>query len=179
MLFEIPVVPSYAYVCLQSSPPLAALLGGIVRFPPDQRSLSYKDLLCTGEDRANICELFSAIGEKGEFGLLLDRTHLKQLGAQFSHVHPLKVLETIFINPEIKRSMPSIFTDYFKRSGIMNGLGPSLTREAEKGTLDKYLPDFGKELGVSVDALRMLCAVRDWDGLMYYLMQQEIRQNTN
>lgn len=67
--------------------------------------------------------------------------------------------------------MPNIFDDYFKRNGFLEGLGPSLTREAEKGKLDPYLNDFAAELNIPVNQIRTYFQTRDWENLVRYLIQ--------
>ena len=63
-----------------------------------------------------------------------------------------------------------VWNDHFKRNGFLDGLAPSLTREAEKGKLDQYLKDFAAEVGVTVENIRPYFDVRDWENLVLYLI---------
>ncbi len=67
--------------------------------------------------------------------------------------------------------MSYIWDDYFKRNGFLDGLGPSLFREAEKGKLDLYLEPFAKEIGLQKEDLKPYTDVHDWENLVLYLIQ--------
>ena len=104
---------------------------------------------------------------------MLKQDTMRRLGAQICHVHPLKFLETIFINPRLRRCVPLILDDTFKRSAFMDGLGESMTRESQKGTLEKYLPEFIAKIGGTTElkGLQPFCKSRDWDGFINYLVE--------
>lgn len=137
----------------------------IVRIPPGgQKDPAYKNLICTEEDKALIFELITTLSDNSKFTLLMKQSHLRQLGAQINHVHPFKFLGAIFSHPRLKTGMRNVFDDYFKRNGFMDGLGPSLSREASKGKLFQYLDDFAAEVNVSSTALKELFGSRNWAG---------------
>ncbi|HSX26946.1 MAG TPA: hypothetical protein VLE89_08085 [Chlamydiales bacterium] len=144
----------------------------IIKIPPaGGGEIGYKDLICTEQDKANIYEIITTLSENGKLSLLFKQDHLKQLGTQINHVHPLKFLSTIFSNPRLRYCMYDIFDDYFKRNGFMDGLGPSLQKESEKGKLDPLLSDFAKEVNVAPELLRPHFQARDWENLVRKLMQ--------
>ncbi len=144
----------------------------IIKFPPGgEKQLTYLDLICTDQDKSNIYEIITTMSDNGKLSLLLKQGHLKQLGAQINHVHPLKFMSTIFSNPRLKMCMPEIFDDYFKRNGFMDGLGPSLERESEKGKLIQFLNDFASEVNVNPESIRGFFLARDWENLVRFLMQ--------
>jgi len=145
----------------------------IIKFPPSgEKTVTYQELICTDQDKANIYEIITTLADNGKLSLLLKSGHLKQLGAQINHVHPLKFMSTIFSNPRLRMCMPDIFNDYFKRNGFMDGLGPSLERESDKGKLEQYITDFAAELNVMPDGLRDFFKARDWENLVRHLMMQ-------
>ena len=120
--------------CFIAAMPLQAS-ASIIKFPPKETKTEtgYKDLVCTEQDKSNIYELITTMAENGKLSLLLKKSYLEQIGAQINHVHPLKFLAAIFSNPRLKMCMIDIFNDYFKRNGLMDGLAPSLQKEAERG----------------------------------------------
>ena len=158
----------FQYFANHKSSPFAS----IIKFPPvGGQKDTYKDLTCTDQDKANIFELITAMAENGKLSLLLKQSYLKNIGAQINHVHPMKFLGAIFSNPRLKECMVEIFDDYFKRNGFMDGLGPSLTREADKGKIEPYLNDFAAEVKIPADKLRPFFQSRDWEELVRFLMQ--------
>ncbi|HEX2582518.1 MAG TPA: hypothetical protein VHL30_00180, partial [Chlamydiales bacterium] len=148
-------------------------LAVVVKIPPAKaQDEAYGELVCTEQDQSHITEIIKIMSENGKLGLLFRQNHLKQLGAQINHVHPLKFLETIFSNPESKASMRDIFEDYFKKTGFLDGLGPSLSREMEKGKLMQYVEDFSKTVGVSAEGIRPYFQTGDWEALVRYLINE-------
>ena len=169
-MHDTPTPPQQHFEYVAKKP--SSRLGSIIKFPPPKtENETYKDLACTEQDRANITELIFTLAENGQLALLFKQSYVKNLGAQINHVHPLKFLAAIFTNPQLKESMEPIFEDYFKRNGFMEGLGGSLTREADQGRLERYLNDFAKEVNVPASALRTFFQNRDWENLVRYLMQ--------
>jgi hypothetical protein len=147
-------------------------MASIIKKPPAKAvETSYEELVCTEQDRMNIYEIISTMAEKGKLGLLFQQNHLREIGAQINHVHPLKFLATIFKDPHLKSCMYYIWDDYFKRNGFLDGLGPSLTREAEKGKLELYLKDFAMDINISGETLKAYIDVRDWENMVLFLIQ--------
>lgn len=139
-------------------------LAGIIKIPTgNQGEVSYKNLICTDDDKAIIFEVISTLADNGKFDLLAKQRHLRRLEVQINHVHPFKFLGTIFSNPKLKARMIPVFDDFFKRAGFMDGLGPSLTREASKGKLLQYLDDFAMEVNVNSADIRTLYQNKDWN----------------
>jgi len=146
--------------------------GSIIKKPPTKSTETpYKDLVCTDEDRANVYEIISTMSENGKLSLLFKQSHLKEVGSRINHLHPLKFLSAIFTDPHLKSCMYYIWNDYFKKGGFLDGLGPSLTREAERGKLEQYLDDFSAEVGVKGENIRPYFNSHDWEGLVLYLIQ--------
>lgn len=149
-----------------------SLLSAIVKIPKDKpKSSGYQDLVCTTEDQATIYEIITTLAENGKLSLLLKQSHLKTLGSQINHVHPLKFLSTIVNHPQLRECLINVFDDYFKRNGFMDGLGPSLTRESEKGKLDPLIEDFAQEVQVAKEKVEPFFQERDWEGLVRFFIQ--------
>jgi len=146
-------------------------MASMIQFPPAAKSDSYKDLVCTEQDKENIFEIISTMAEYGKLSLLVKQSYLKRLGAQIDHVHPLKFLSTILTDPHLKNCLNEIFDDYFKRNGFMDGVGPSLSRQAEKGRLNQYIAEFAAEVGVPSERIVKFFQNQDWEGLVRFLMQ--------
>lgn len=150
----------------------SSLAGSIIKFPPagEPKDLSYAELVCSDVDARCICEIITCVAKNGKVTLLFKQNHLRQLGAQIKHVHPLKFLATIFKDPKLRICMREISDDYFKWSEFMEGLAPNLTREADKGKLEQHLTAFASDVGVSPDHIRKYFQNRDWESLVRQLM---------
>jgi hypothetical protein len=168
--------PPKPFVFFAKAPKFSSILGGIIKIPPKPMEQSYKDLPCTDEDRGKIYELITALAENGKISLLFKQGKLKALGSEIEYIHPLKFLGVIFSNPQLKQFMREIFSDYFKRTGFLDGLGPSMMREYEKGKLFPYLAEFSRDVGVPEHELRPFIQALDWEGLVRYLIGPEEMQ---
>jgi hypothetical protein len=147
-------------------------LASIIKVPPaPQPELTYGELEFTEQDRANIAELISTMAKNNEFQLIFKQGHLKNIGAQINHVHPLKFLSSIAVNPDLKPLIGPMSDDYFKWNKLINGLGAGLTREAIKGKLDLYLADFSAEVGIPAEEIRPYFESRDWPNFVLFLMK--------
>ncbi len=125
---------------------------------------------CSETDRENINEIITTLAQNGKVKLLFKQNHLKELGAQIDHLHPLKLLSTIFTSPELKSHMTGIFNDYFKRNGFMDGIGPSLDSKSEAGDLNQYIEKFAQEVNVPSENIKPFFENKDWEGLIEYLI---------
>jgi len=169
MMMDLPPPPKSAYV-------FTVPFSSIIRIPPENKAQTYKELLCSEEDKANIRELFTAMGEKGYLALLSDRTHMRLLGSQINHVHPLKLLSVLFTDQNLTQCVTIIMDDRLKRAGFFeghsgsNGLASSLSRESDKGKVFPFLNDFAKDIDVPVEELKPFCEKRDWEGLVQLVL---------
>ena len=148
-------------------------LAVVIKIPPAKaQDETYEEFVCTEQDQSHIAEIVKTMAEFGKLTLLFKQNHLKQLGAQINHVHPLKFLEVVFSDAELKRCMGEIFDDYFKRTGVLDGLGPSLSREMEKGKLTQHIEAFSKAISVSPDEIRPFFQTSDWEALVRHLITE-------
>ena len=75
----------------------------ILKKPPVKpMDIAYKDLVCTEQDKAIVYEIISTMADNGKLSLLFKQAHLKEIGAQINHLHPLKFLSAIFSEPHLK-----------------------------------------------------------------------------
>jgi hypothetical protein len=172
MMHDIPnKMPAQAIVHLVSKP--KAILGSIIKIPaPKPKELPYENIPCSERDKACVREIITSMGENGKFSLLFMQGHLRDLGAEIEQLHPLKFLSSIFVHPELKVHMAEIFDDYFKRTGFMDGLGPNLSLEADKGRLDQYLDAFAKEINFPAEKIRPYFDNRDWEEMVRTIIRE-------
>jgi len=130
----------------------------------------YESLLLSDKDRAHVSEIITILSENGKLSLLFKKNHLKELGSQINHLHPLKFLSAIFSNPDLKARMGDIFQDYFKRNGFIDELSGSLTKSSNSGELNHYIESFAKDVNVGVEEIRPYFLNQDWEGLIDYLI---------
>jgi hypothetical protein len=146
-------------------------IAGIIKLPSNPGvEVAYADLVCTEQDKTHIIEVINSVADNGKFALYLIQDHLKNIEAQIIHVHPFKFLAVALSSAHLKSCLVSIFEDYFKRTEFMDGLGKSLTREADKKKIESYLPSFAEEIGVPAESMQTYIQSRDWYGLVQFLI---------
>lgn len=114
----------------------------------------YFALICTQEDRAKIAEIITALGTKGKIALLFNQSHYRRLGKDIEHVYPLKFLEVILTDKELKNYMRIFRKDYFKWSNFIGDFSKSLTNRVKDGSLVNFLPEFSKVVNVNVEKIK-------------------------
>lgn len=174
-MYELPPKPAHEYVCMVkdrlATRAVVAAIGKITPIDKTNGNLPYEELVCTEIDKANIFEIITAMADNSKLSLLFMAGHLKQLGAEIDHVHPLKFLSTIMTNPRLRMSLNEVMDDYFKRIGFFDGLSPSLSKEADKGKLDQYAAPFAQEINVPVEAVQEFFKARNWEEFVRYLLR--------
>lgn len=159
-----------AHVLSYKAPKFSPFLAAIMKFTDDYEASCYAELPCSEQDAAYIHEIINIVGTNNKVTLLVKRSYLNLLGTYIAHVHPMKFLTTILKSPELRPHMKPIFDDYFKRGGFMDGVAPSMTREADRDNLFQYIHDFAQDLGVSGYDLEKYFKNSDWEGLVRYLI---------
>lgn len=162
-------VPSHYHANFAPSP-IASFIASLIKFPVENKVETYNELACSEVDQANIYVIITTMAENNKLSLLLKKGYLQSLGAQINHVHPLKFLSTIITHPHLHTCLYEVFDDYFKRNGFMDGIGPSLTRESEKGKLAQYITDFSTEVNAPREDLEGFFQSRDWEGMVRHLI---------
>lgn len=122
-----------------------------------------------------ISKLIKKMGDSGYWTLVKIHTEMEALGNQVVPVHPLRFIGHIYGNPSLKKRMPKILNDIFKRRSFLNGYGKQegfaqrMTREANHKNLMQYLPGFAQSIGVRQSSIEPYFHKHDWEGLLVYL----------
>lgn len=162
--------PSYFTIPYKAPSGLMSLIAAMIEMPPEPESESYADLICTEQDKAIIFEIITTMSTESKLGLLMKKGYMHNLGAQINHVHPLKFLSSILMHDHLRVCLKDFFGDYFKRNGFMDGIGPSLTQEADKGLLGQYIDEFAKEVGAESSEILPFFEKRNWEGLVRFFL---------
>lgn len=150
------------------------LIGGLVKVKPEKNE-PFSNLRLTNIDKENITFIITSMGEQGKLWLLVHKSELSEKGDKIQGVHPLKFLAVIFKDEYLKKvCMPTILNDYYKKKNFIEGLGASMTREAQKGKIQKYMPDFLMEINLDKkhsEKLLEFVEARNWEGFVWYIVK--------
>ena len=150
-------------------------IASIIKIPPTQPSapseISYNDLPLSDEDAQKITRLITVMGENGKVTLLFKyQKELRQIGREIEHVHPLKLMSVIMANPYLKACMKQVFSDYFKWTNFMDGIGNGLTSQHKQGKVSIYLNDFAKVFGIAPEILQKYADKQEWENMILFLI---------
>ncbi len=149
------------------------ILGSLVKVKPEKNE-PFHNLRLTEQDKENITYIITSLGEQGKLTLLVNKSELTRRGDLIQGVHPLKFLTVVFRDEYLKKvCMPEILKDYFKKKNFLDGLGANMTKEAQKGKIQKYMPDFLSEINLNSkhsESLLKFVEIRDWEGFVRYIV---------
>lgn len=161
-----------------AAPPIQAPPGGGALRPVRL----FDSIRNSAEDRRKITEVISTMGRYSlseiSFLTFIANTgkfrqyerDMESVEIESAPLHPFKFLSNIFANPALKRYMPSIFNDFFLRTGFMSGVVKGMERETARGNVEPYIEDFAQEVGVLPNAIRLLIRDRAWELLVRHLI---------
>lgn len=136
----------------------------------------FHQLSISENDQHNISRLIKKMADSGYWELLKKRKDMEKLGDKVQDVHPLRFIGFVYSHPSLKRRMPKIMNDIFKRRGFLNGHGSKegfaqrMTKEFNGGNLMQYLPGFAQSVGVTQESIEQYFQRHDWEGLLRHLM---------
>jgi len=132
-------------------------------------SISYKDLVCTEDDKRKIYYIIHSLGNDSYLTLLMNIKKFRKVGDEVRHVHPLCFLGYVYTTFELKKDMKVVMGAYFIRNEFLKEVVPVLEREYSNNNIYPFLADFSKEIHVSEDLIRPFVDKRNWEGLIKFL----------
>jgi hypothetical protein len=133
-------------------------------------SPNFFGLPITKEEKKTIAKIIQTMASKNEIMLLFEKRSLERKGKMIENVHPLRFLEVIFSDEELKSCLRSIQKSHFKWGHFIDGLARRLEEEAEKGNLFPYLNAFCQSIRANNEAVLHLAKKKDWEALVVYLL---------
>lgn len=136
----------------------------------------YYALELSQEDKDHISKLITQLGDLGWFALWKDRKEMRKLGKKIKPVHPLRFMGHILSDNHLKKRMPKIMGDFFKKKSFLygeteeEGFGQRMSRELQQGNMMQYVPGFAEQVGVSKESIFIYFKTHNWEGLIRHLM---------
>jgi hypothetical protein len=127
----------------------------------------------TLEEKNDIGFIILTLSYKNLPKLLLNKSQLENAGKRVDHVHPLKFLDCIFQDEELKVGIRNIK----KRGGLVwssfiEGLARSLEEEKQRGTMEETeFQDFSERLLLNPDIIACQFFGGKWEELIFLLIE--------
>lgn len=149
-------------------------LGDLLARLNNKSATLYRDYLLevTAEEKAQIAFIVNTMGMGSLAKIAKQKSSLKKAGAKVDHVHPLRFLQTIFLDGKMKASMQALYGRSWVWSEFLSGLEESLQEERNKNNmLPEYVQDFASSLNISFDTLYPMVEQSKWDNLIKFLLK--------
>ena len=130
---------------------------------PDEPPRDYYNSL-TKADKEDIGYIVRTLANNNLIKILGHKSALETAGDRVGHVHPLKFLETIFTDEELKVGIRNIQNKGgWVWSDFLDGISNSLTKEASVDNLqEEYIKDFVKNIKIDQKLLKTVLKKQDW-----------------
>jgi hypothetical protein len=119
-----------------------------------------------GGDREDLRYIVITLGRYNQLKIGLESSNLKAAGNRIRHLHPLRFLETVFTDEELKVAIRSIPGKTFVDKHFFDpkdGLIGSLDSEYAKGNMPPaFIQDFAKNININVKEIDGLIQQRKW-----------------
>lgn len=132
----------------------------------------FDKLFLSDRERSTIYEIIHTMATHSLTQLLFKKKSLEDMGQTIEQVHPLRFVYHILSSSDLKSDLYRVRRSYFKWNGFMGGFKRRMSEELLKNNIDKYLPEFCRDLGIKKDIIDQLVLKKDWEGLVKALMDR-------
>lgn len=141
---------------------------------PKKKHAGYRnyDNAMTVDDKKDLRFILKTMATKSLAGLLKYKSQMEYAGDRIDHVHPLRFLEAIFTDEELK-----VFIHNVKKRGgfiwgeFIKGLKGSLQEEYDLGNLtDEMVLDFSQQVDIDLSLIEGLIIGSKWDAFVKTLI---------
>ena len=132
----------------------------------------------TESEHADIRFVIVTCANSNELRLMSQEGSIRRVGQRFDHVHPLKWLEHVFTDEELKVGMRNIRKKTtFVWPKFSHDLRQNLNDEANRGNItDEMVADFAKNVGLDLRCIAPAVKARRWDDFLQILLTRIPRQ---
>ena len=127
---------------------------------------SFDRLLISEKDKKTLYKIVHTLGTSNVPKLLWKKRDLEKLGNSINHVHPMRFIATILLNPTLRADLQEVRRSFFKWNGFMDGFRRRMTEEFYKDNIQAYVLGFCDELEVKEEVVQHFVDRKDWEGLV-------------
>lgn len=125
----------------------------------------------TQKEKDDISYILKTLNDHTFVTLAAHRSALKKAGERVDHVHPLRFLQCIFTDEDLKVCVRNIQGKIFVWGEFLKGITTSLTEETKKNNVPpEQIVDFAATLGIDVGAIYSLYINQNWEQLVDVLI---------
>lgn len=130
------------------------------------------------QDRTDIYYILRTLANSTLIKIGGQKSSLKRAGDRIEHIHPLKFLQFVFSEEELKVCMRNVQGRSWVWKEFLEGLTTSLKNEASLNNISmQYVTDLAKKINVDVNLILPWIQNRRWEDLVNGLIQYVPRQS--
>lgn len=140
----------------------------------------YAKLAIKDSEAQMIYQIIHIVASNTIGSLLFKQGELEDLGIKVQHVHPLKFLEVVFTNPQLKEDMKNVeewrltkLQGFMQGSGGTPGFSQKCEKESARNNLLPHVLGFCQAVKAHPDQVRDLIEKKQWEKLVRYLIKLE------
>ncbi|KIA77918.1 hypothetical protein DB43_FK00230 [Parachlamydia acanthamoebae] len=127
----------------------------------------------TQQERDDIRYIVKTLANNNVLEIWGHKSALKKAGDRIDHVHPLRFLECIFSDNELKACMASLKGKTMVWDDFLKGLKKSFGQESKNGNLNtSFIQDFAKRVNVDSSLLIPPIQSQEWEKLVNVLISK-------
>ncbi len=132
---------------------------------------AFFQLPITDNEQSMIKDIIQTVGPTSKVRLAWLRSDLEKKKMKLIHIHPLRSIAVMVVDPYTKQCLGEIMDDWVKRSSFMSDYNKRLDREAEKDNLMQFVPGFCLAVKANPEQVRSYIASGQWENLFLYLLK--------
>lgn len=129
------------------------------------------------DEKELIAFIVTTLGNKPLTKIYREKDALKKAGDKIDHIHPLRFLEVVFTDEELKASIANIRESRWVWGEFKKGLFNSLKDETKnRNVTSEYIADFANTVNIDPQLIVPYFLQLDWDGLIFALIKNVPRE---
>lgn len=150
------------------------LFGSNVLFATEIR---HYEIVPTVDEAEDVSYIVSTLGNKSIAKVWKAKSSLKRAGEKIEHIHPLRFLEIVFTDEELKAAIYNLRNRELLWSEFKGGLYGSLSEELARGNLtEEQVLDFTNNIGIDSAIVYPSIVRGDWDEMLSILIKNVPRE---
>lgn len=125
----------------------------------------------TSEEKKDMRYLLKNMATNSWTQLLSNSSAMNKAGDRIDHVHPLRFLQTIFADEELKGCLHAIRDRSIVWKKFFSGLSDTLQEEANRNNVLPYATDFATSLNINPGPIQKLIQEQKWSKLVDQLLK--------
>lgn len=130
----------------------------------------------TSTEKENIRLIIRSLAKHNWAQLAKEESSLKRAGDKINHVHPLRFLQTVFTDEELKVGLYVIRNKSIVWGEYYDGLKKSLNEESDLNNIVQFTPDFANNVGINLNSILPYVQTRQWNAVIDILINSIPRQ---